>query len=940
MPYLTPPPAPPPIIQAAPLAEVREGDAISESIQEASPIPSTPAIAESIEPSSPPSLSPLHDVLGATPQDPVRNEAPYLSNVEPDVHYESELLGTPTEIETLAEQSRQAETSPHNRESVSSSNGFSYNVFPTNPSFSFSPLSAGGSTFEPGVDLSVPIPSSPEITDLQFTPIQSPIPYPALTVPLVVESEVADPHDFDQRLTVTDAPPELVATNSSTDDLSVLDLAFSELSFPSDLFNQLFAQLDTLPTLTPSPSVEESVPSDSLPPIDAIDTTDNPVDIPVITPDDSVNPVNPLPDGIPSLPTQVPDAIPTDMSPVPTTADENLIPTSDGTGEVVELDADQQDYDEFRQVFTAEGNVEMRFRDSVLTSDRLQVNLVNRIAVAEGNVTLVRDGQTIQGDRMEYYFVQGTGNVNNARGEIVTGNDRRNEPVTQPGVAGFDAPLSEILAQDQPDLQVTNTGSTGLTVGIGSSNLGGQSNQGTRRLRFEADTIDFTANGWQATNVRLTNDPFSPPELELRSNYVTYTRLSPTRAEIRARNPRLVFDQGFSLPLLRDRVIIDEEERNPALVQFGFDNDQRGGLYIERSFDVINNGQVSLRLTPQYFIQESLDGGDESGLDPSVFGLLANLGILVAPGTTVQGRLELTSLDLTNLGDDDLRASLRLRQRLGDYFLTLESSYRDRLFNGSLGFQNVQWSLGAVLTSPTYTLGDSGILFSYQLGVQRVNANISSDRRDDLLPPPPRENNRLTLTRYQIGATLSRAFTLWQGEALPATAEEGLRFTPSPVVPYVQLFTRLRGVASFYSSGDTQPVLTTIVGIQGQFGHFSASAFDYLGFNLSYSFTPDGPESPFNFDRLRDRQVLSGGISVQLFGPIRFGIQASRNVETGESISTDFILQYTRRTYEVTLRFNPDKEQGSIGLQINDFNWTGETEPFAGSESTSVYGQE
>jgi len=56
------------------------------------------------------------------------------------------------------------------------------------------------------------------------------------------------------------------------------------------------------------------------------------------------------------------------------------------------------------------------------------------------------------------------------------------------------------------------------------------------------------------------------------------------------------------------------------------------------------------------------------------------------------------------------------------------NSYRDRLYNGSLGFQTVQSSLGGVLTSPVIPLGKTGINLSYQAGAQNINAE--TDRQD------------------------------------------------------------------------------------------------------------------------------------------------------------------------------------------------------------------
>ena len=63
-----------------------------------------------------------------------------------------------------------------------------------------------------------------------------------------------------------------------------------------------------------------------------------------------------------------------------------------------------------------------------------------------------------------------------------------------------------------------------------------------------------------------------------------------------------------------------------------------------------------------------------------------------------------------NLAENAFRGNLRLRQSVGTHTLAAEYSYRDRLFNGSLGFQTVNSSLGVVLTSPIVPLGKTGIV--------------------------------------------------------------------------------------------------------------------------------------------------------------------------------------------------------------------------------------
>jgi len=56
----------------------------------------------------------------------------------------------------------------------------------------------------------------------------------------------------------------------------------------------------------------------------------------------------------------------------------------------------------------------LRFDGGVLDADRLQVNLLNKIAVGEGNVALTRGQQVLRGERFTY-FVQDSGDLLNGR---------------------------------------------------------------------------------------------------------------------------------------------------------------------------------------------------------------------------------------------------------------------------------------------------------------------------------------------------------------------------------------------------------------------------------------------------------------------------------------------------------------------------------------------
>ncbi|MBV9388048.1 MAG: DUF3769 domain-containing protein, partial [Chroococcidiopsidaceae cyanobacterium CP_BM_ER_R8_30] len=287
-----------------------------------------------------------------------------------------------------------------------------------------------------------------------------------------------------------------------------------------------------------------------------------------------------------------PPSLPTPKPPSPTPG-QTSGPNSSPVGErIIELSSQRQEYDTQRHIVTAEGNVELRTSGVVLTANRLQANLQNLIAVAEGNVIVTRGQQVLRGQRLTYNFVQDSGEILYARGDVDLPATRTDfsgtlpTDVTTGGVLQQTPDQRAILAQ--PVQQVTSTGGIGLSFGGGRYvNQAPPKKGGTiRRLRFQAERINFYPGGWQATNVQITNDPFSPPELELRANTATLTQQTPTQSLIVTTQPRLVFDQGFTLPIPKREATIGRRQRsvNAFPIQIGYDSTDKGGLFIARGF--------------------------------------------------------------------------------------------------------------------------------------------------------------------------------------------------------------------------------------------------------------------------------------------------------------------------------------------------------------------
>lgn len=600
--------------------------------------------------------------------------------------------------------------------------------------------------------------------------------------------------------------------------------------------------------------------------------------------------------------------------------------------------ADRQTFDPQRQVVTANGDVLVQFGTDQLASERLWVNLNNRYLRAEGDVFFNRNEQILEGDVATYNLLQGSGTLTNGRGALQVRTVGEDFSATFPNdLAATTDPIDYRLQEQGTISEVTSPGGLSLTTDSRERIFGGEQGD-IGRIRFETSELSFDADGWYGQDVRLTNDPFSPPELEFRGSQVRLTPINEEEDELCIDNPRVVFDQGLTIPILRrcyllQRGRLPANAFNPLPTNIGYDNRDRDGLFIERELATVPVGSLQLSVSPQFYISRWLNSDNGGLADLSNFGLVARLRGTVGDNTTVRGVLNLPGLDLNNF-TERARGSLRVQRPLGTHRLGLEYTYRDRLFNGSLGFQDVQTSLGFLIESPLMTLGNTRINLSYQASGQYVVAN--TDRRE--LLDPGQRIGLTSLMRFQGAVDLRRGFTLWQGEPKPSTPDQGLRYSPRPIVPFLSLITGLRGVATYYTSGDLQESLEARVTLAGQLGHHVRNYFDYTQFNIGLSSRLIGGDtSPFLFDRTVDQNVISGGITQQIYGPILAGFQTAFNLSNGQEIDTSFTLEYRRRTYGLLVRYSPTQETGFLGFRLSDFNWTGRSPRFDDtSGNTSV----
>lgn len=553
------------------------------------------------------------------------------------------------------------------------------------------------------------------------------------------------------------------------------------------------------------------------------------------------------------------------------------------TGAPIDVKSDQQEYDSRNQTFTAIGNVKIVYAQSELTADRVVVNLGTRETRAEGNVVFRRGNQLVKGSVLVYNYETESGSLTNASGFFDLAN----------------------LSDPNPRRLPADTASGSIFI----SALAGDTVGGVRRLGFTADRLILSAGQtWTGENLRVTNDPFSPPELEVLTSRATLRPLNESQNELVLESPVVGFDRVVFLPVPVDRLTLDQFRR-PFSSVVSFDRQDRGGAFFQQSFDVVSNPNFNFRIAPQILLQRAFERS--GGLfDRDLIGLVAEAQTDLGDSQQFNARASLSGLsDLNN----NLRANLRYsRTVFEDHNLALTYAYRERLFSGSAGFQDVFNLGGLSVTSPNRLLGESGINYSYQVNTQIINAT-----RADLDP-----NIIGTLGKFQSAITLGRSFEIVQGTGLPADRESGLRYSPSPVIPSLSAFVGVSGVYSFYTSGDNQGVLSGTVGLSTVIGNFSREFLDYTALSVSFTQSLIAGLSPFRFDRVADARTVTAQLLQQLYGPLRFGFSQTWNLDTGNLFDATYSLQYDRRTYAIVLRYNPNQGIGELVFRLSDFNWT------------------
>ncbi len=461
------------------------------------------------------------------------------------------------------------------------------------------------------------------------------------------------------------------------------------------------------------------------------------------------------------------------------------------------------------------------------------------------------------------------------------------------------------------------------------------------RWRIQAGRLRFTPTTFSGDRVAFSNDPFTPAQTWLDSENVVGTLQPNGDTVIKAQRNTLLVEERLPIPVRRTTRIQKQEEVENRWV-LGYDKEDRDGFFVGRDFDVKVGERGRLRVQPQFMAQRAVNGETDSYPLPGqpqgypavaqpaktgdLFGLEANYNQPIGR-FDLAANVDISTFDSANITDGtrsfgDLKVPLTL-PLLGQSTARLFGAYRFRVWNGSLGEENV-YAAGGVSLEGTGLLPTWGRLNSnyfWRTGVGNFKANVFDSREV------------AALWRYNAIGSVNLNLPLWTGRPAAITPTQALQNSPVPIVPGLALNANVLGTVAYFGDGTNQNTISLSGGPTLTLGRFVKPFLDYTQITVTGGGTLRQGLSPLAFDRAVDLSTLGIGLTQQLVGPLVFnggiGINVDPNSDFYGDVTNSYVeVRWQRRAYEIGVYYSPYEGLGGVRVKLNDFNFQGPGLPF------------
>ena len=581
--------------------------------------------------------------------------------------------------------------------------------------------------------------------------------------------------------------------------------------------------------------------------------------------------------------------------------------------EVNELLIESKVQSEKDNILYADGEVIVKFKDSILKADRLIYNKKTKLAKAEGNIQFKIGNQIFQADMLEYDFAEKRGNFKNVKGlinsEFLISDFDFNSNIMS------DKILSTIQRIQKDEVVFTPDTVTNWI--------------------FYTDLLKIDQNKWYSKKAFITNDLLENNQIKLQFNEL---QVSPIKEKLQFKSKvnNLIFEDKITIPFwIGDRTIFKKSENRFAFQNrwnIGYDKLNKDGFFMGRKLNPIKiKNDLFLNIEPQFLLQRTLRGKTKSFVQQNYPinspKIERNISLLdyFALNAAIEGRIENWNLKVTqelNTFDFGKFAnSLRTRAELNKEINLFNSvfvnrifgAYRQRIWNGSIGESEINnaygWQLDQTKSWKNGSVNKNQIII-FNFGNYKAEELMSSDFAESY--------------KGSFSYQFNQSLPIYEKKIDSSYINKSFEYIPKPIKQGVFINSRISVNYNFYKDGISQKYFGIGLGPEIVIGKFKKDFFDYTRISVLPLYKFKSGKSIFKFDQVSEKFIVDLKLDQQLIGPWVIETQGKLNLDKdsdgyGEFIYSRIGMNFKKRSYSVGIFYQPHDQAGGINFTLNGF---------------------
>ncbi len=618
---------------------------------------------------------------------------------------------------------------------------------------------------------------------------------------------------------------------------------------------------------------------------------------------------------------------------------ENINSSAVNTGnnlESLEITSDEQYL--LGSEYVVEGNVQIKKNNMRLRADKLVYDQNKKIFNISGNIKFISNEQFLTASKVNYNLKTKEGFISDVYGTINFDTlDLINTDLDITSLKDLNN-----LENAIKDVKLNKSSSVEVSDIKSPQNLKLKVKEMTK-WRFQTDQIKIQDKTWSSKLLYLTNDPYNEPQLVIKN----------TDFEVIEKDGVTSIKSRWSSMILEDKVKVPLGRRNYKANKgskikwgIGYDKNNKDGFYITRDAEPKDTGIFkNFKFKNEFYVQRAISGKTESfskkndsvlshkikqdAKTSDYFGFeTAYKGNFL--GLNLDSVISLNSLDLEKFkkiikSKTELSKVIHTDKKENDekeLKLSLFGTYRDKVWNGSLGEKDILTAYGLKIENDRkWEKNNVKKSSKLALGYGEYQSNKKNTK-----------DNLISRNRYNFLWYREHIYPIWK-QKNDSTINEKFIYNPEFINRGLDLLFSSKVDLYRYNDGNHQNLFTFKAGPKITLGNFQKNILDYTEISLLGKTRISDGESPFDFDQAVDNHAIEINLKQQLLGPLVAGFSTEYNLDINSSdfhkfTNKQYELSWNRRAYKFGLFYNPDRQSGGFNFEINSFSFGGNGEKF------------